>query len=81
MKLPRDIGGKEYATRLRHYGYQITRQTGSHLRLTSTAQGSKHHVTIPAHRKLKVSTLSDILTDVASYLKMDRAKLAQELFE
>jgi hypothetical protein len=27
-----------------------TRQTGSHLRLTSSRMGSEHHITIPAHR-------------------------------
>lgn len=36
MKLPRDIGGSELASLLGKYGYHVTRQTGSHLRLTST---------------------------------------------
>jgi len=40
MKLPRDIGGKELADLLSTYGYEITRQTGSHLRLTSSIRGS-----------------------------------------
>jgi predicted RNA binding protein YcfA (HicA-like mRNA interferase family) len=35
MKLPRDITGIELAKRLEILGYQITRQTGSHLRLTT----------------------------------------------
>ena len=62
------------------YGYEINRQTGSHLRLTSTAKGREHHITIPSHPVLKVGTLSDILADVASYLEVDRAKLVEELF-
>ena len=30
MKLPRDMGGEELVTLLGRYGYQVTRQTGSH---------------------------------------------------
>ncbi len=80
MKLPRDISGQELATLLRRYGYQITRKTGSHLRLTSNLKGGQHHITIPAHRALKVGTLSAVLTDVASYLELELSGLAEELF-
>jgi len=50
------------------------------MRLTSKLKGSEHHVTIPAHNPLKVGTLSQILTDVASYLDMTREQLIEELF-
>ncbi len=33
MKLPRDLGGEELAKLLKKYGYEVTRQTGSHMRL------------------------------------------------
>ncbi|HLL16788.1 MAG TPA: type II toxin-antitoxin system HicA family toxin [Pyrinomonadaceae bacterium] len=46
MKLPRDVSGEGLAGSLRTFGYQVTRQTGSHLRLT-TAENGEHHVTIP----------------------------------
>ena len=59
-------------------GYEVTRQTGSHLRMTCTAKEREHHVTVPMHRALRVGTLSDILADVASYLEMDT--LANRLF-
>ena len=81
MKLPRDLTGQELASLLRRFGYEITRQTGSHLRLTSSRTGHDHHVTIPAHRNLKVGTLASILTDVARYLEMDKARLSEELFK
>lgn len=42
--------------------------------------GTEHHVTIPAHRDLRLGTLASILTDVAAYLKKDRETLADELF-
>ena len=80
MKLPRDMGGPPLAKLLGRYGYQITRQEGSHLRLTSTAHGVEHHITIPAHRDLKVGTLAKILAEVAAYLEMSRSDLERELF-
>jgi predicted RNA binding protein YcfA (HicA-like mRNA interferase family) len=55
MRLPRDVGGQELAILLKRYGYEITRQTGSHLRLTTTQEG-EHHVTIPRHGSLRVGT-------------------------
>jgi predicted RNA binding protein YcfA (HicA-like mRNA interferase family) len=54
VKLPRQISGEELARLLHRYGYQITRQTGSHVRLTSKFKGSQHHVTIPAHKDLRI---------------------------
>ncbi len=80
MKLPRDLSGADLANALRRYAYETTRQTGSHLRLTSTAKGSEHHVTIPLHSALRVGTLSAILVDIAGYLDIDREQLASELF-
>lgn len=80
MKLPRDLSGQEQAGLLRKFGYQITRQTGSHLRLSSSSKDSEHHVTVPAHRALRVGTLAAILGEVASYLEMERRELAKRLF-
>ncbi len=80
MRLPRDLSGEELAHRLRRYGYTVTRRSGSHLRLTSTLRDREHHLTIPAHRALRVGTLGAILADVAAYLEMDREELAAALF-
>lgn len=80
MRLPRDLSGAELARLLRRYGYEVSRQTGSHIRLTSTMNGTEHHITIPAHKGLKLGTLGSILSDVAEYLKKDREDLAKELF-
>ena len=35
MRVPRDISGDQLANALKPLGYQITRQTGSHIRLTT----------------------------------------------
>jgi predicted RNA binding protein YcfA (HicA-like mRNA interferase family) len=61
LKLPRDLSGEELARLLRKYNYEVTRQTGSHMRLTSRIMGSEHHITIPAHKDLRVGTLASIL--------------------
>ncbi len=79
MKLPRDVSGEELAVLLRKFGYQVSRQTGSHLRLT-TLQGGEHHVTIPRHKSLRIGTLSSILKDVAEHLGMEREELVESLF-
>jgi predicted RNA binding protein YcfA (HicA-like mRNA interferase family) len=80
MKLPRDMGGEELAALLGRYGYKITRQTGSHIRLTSTSKGFEHHITIPRHKPLRVGTLSSIVNEIAAYLEIERQKLVKELF-
>ena len=79
MRLPRDIGGEELAVLLRRYGYEVTRQTGSHMRLT-TAEGGEHHVTVPRHSSLRVGTLSAILNDVAEHFDIPRERLVEVLF-
>lgn len=79
MKLPREISGEELVKLLKKYGYRITRQTGSHIRLTTTLQG-EHHITIPAHKYLKIGTLSSILNDIAIYFKINKSDLIEELF-
>jgi predicted RNA binding protein YcfA (HicA-like mRNA interferase family) len=43
-KIPRDITGYELIKIIEKFGYQITRQTGSHIRLTTKENGI-HHVT------------------------------------
>jgi predicted RNA binding protein YcfA (HicA-like mRNA interferase family) len=79
MKLPRDVSGTDLAKRLGRLGYGLTRQTGSHLRLTTT-EGGQHHLTIPNHDPLKVGTLAGILNDVAAHLEISRDELIQRLF-
>ena len=79
MRLPRDLSGTDLARALRKLGYDTTRQTGSHMRLT-TQENGEHHVTIPRHDPLRVGTLSAILGDVAGHLDTTRDELARRLF-
>jgi predicted RNA binding protein YcfA (HicA-like mRNA interferase family) len=79
LRLPRDLSGEELAVLLGRYGYEVTRQTGSHMRLTTT-QGGEHHITIPRHESLRVGTLNAILRDVAEHLDVPRQTLLTTLF-
>jgi predicted RNA binding protein YcfA (HicA-like mRNA interferase family) len=79
MRLPRDLSGSDLAHSLRKLGYSVTRQTGSHLRLTTFEHG-EHHLTIPLHSPLRIGTLSAILYDVSTHFKVSREQLLENLF-
>jgi predicted RNA binding protein YcfA (HicA-like mRNA interferase family) len=79
MKLPRDVSGAELAKLLATLGYRVTRQSGSHIRLTCE-EPTQHHVTIPNHADLRVGTLAGILADVAANRGVSRDELVQSLF-
>ena len=79
MKLPRDVSGDGLARGLASLGYEVTRQTGSHLRLTTTQHG-EHHVTIPRHPALRVGTLAAIMGEVGKHFGMERDELVRRVF-
>jgi len=80
MKMPRNLSGAELVKLLsKNFNYEITRQKGSHIRMT-TQEPSEHHITIPHHTPLKVGTLSAILADVAEHLGLSREELSEILF-
>jgi predicted RNA binding protein YcfA (HicA-like mRNA interferase family) len=79
MKLPRDVSGAQLAKLLGTLGYRVSRQSGSHIRLTC-ADPTQHHVTIPNHPDLRVGTLAAILTDVAAHHGLARETLIEKLF-
>lgn len=78
MKLPRDISGLSLAKALKALGYEITRQSGSHIRLTTAVNG-EHHITIPAHDPIKIGTLAGILGDIARHHELSRDELLRTL--
>ena len=69
MKIPRDVNGADLVRALRVLGYAPTRQTGSHIRIT-TQIGGEHHEAVPNHRPIKVGTLRGILRGIASHHSM-----------
>jgi len=78
MKLPRDITGNDLAKALVKLGYHVTRQTGSHIRLST--ENGEHHITVPAHNPLKIGTLAAILSDIESHHKLTREDMLKRLF-
>lgn len=79
MRLPRDVSGADLAEALHKLGYVVTRQTGSHLRLTTQEHG-EHHLTIPQHSPLRIGTLCAILADLAKHFELSRDQLLHKLF-
>ncbi len=78
-KLPRNIDAITLIVALRVLGYNVVRQTGSHIRLTSELMGYKHSITIPNHKPIKTGTLNSILNDIALYLNTDKSYLLDKL--
>ena len=79
MRIPRDIDGDKLAKLLSRFDYETTRQTGSHIRLTTRRNG-EHHITVPRHRTLKVGTLNAIVTDIAAHLDVSKKQILKDLF-
>ncbi|MGV8040115.1 MAG: type II toxin-antitoxin system HicA family toxin [Thermoanaerobaculaceae bacterium] len=80
MRLPRDLSGVDLARLLGRLGYVATRQTGSHLRLT-TEDGGQHHITIPLASPLRIGTLAGILADVARHAGLSRDEVLARLLQ
>jgi len=79
MKLPRNLTGAQLIKSLEQLGYQPTRQTGSHLRLTCPSPEA-HHLTIPLHDPLRIGTLAAIPAEVATHHGTTRDAVLAKLF-
>jgi predicted RNA binding protein YcfA (HicA-like mRNA interferase family) len=79
LRIPRDISAQELIKLLGDFGYTTTRQTGSHIRIT-TIQNGEHHITIPNHRPIKTGTLNAILSETAMHFKISKNDLICRLF-
>ncbi len=79
MKTPRDISGKELIKSLKVFGYEVVRQNGSHIMITTLQQG-EHHLAIPNHNPLKVGTLNGIFLNVATHFQLTKEQVIHKLF-
>jgi predicted RNA binding protein YcfA (HicA-like mRNA interferase family) len=60
VKIPRDLSGSDLVKALcREWGYRVVQQEGSHIVL-ETEDPSHQRIVVPAHRQLRVGTLSAI---------------------
>ena len=79
MKLPRDLAAADLEKALRRaFGYEFSRQAGSHRRLT-TQTGGQHHLTIPNRDPLRPGTLRAILGEVMEHHHLTLEQLLREL--
>jgi predicted RNA binding protein YcfA (HicA-like mRNA interferase family) len=78
MKVPRQWSGTDLKKALVVLGYEETRQTGSHVRLT-TRMGGEHHVTVPVQKVLPLGTLKSILRDVARHFNCTPDEILKRL--
>ncbi len=80
MKIPRDITGLDLVKRLKPFGYEVVRQTGSHIRI-QTLENGQHFETIPRHDPIKIGTLNNILKNIADHFGLTKDELAAKLFQ
>ncbi|TAE31275.1 MAG: type II toxin-antitoxin system HicA family toxin [Cytophagales bacterium] len=80
MKIPRDLTGLDLIKRLRVFGYEVVRQTGSHIRIQTTENGL-HYETIPKHDPIKIGTLNNILKNIAEHFGLTKDELVDRLFK
>ncbi len=78
MKIPRDIGASRLIQSLKVLGYEVTRQNGSHIRITTEREGH-HHEIIPNHSPIKIGTISSILNNIAAHHRLTLEELLQQL--
>lgn len=72
MKTPRNLSAQELIKISGKYGYEVTRQKGSHIRLVRHSDNGTHYVTVPNHNPIKLGTLSSIIADVAENLGISK---------
>lgn len=75
MKIPINLSGKELIKLLEKFGYHVSRQKGSHVRLTLNNQKGTLYLTIPLHNPLKLGTLASILNDVSEHLNISKEEI------
>jgi predicted RNA binding protein YcfA (HicA-like mRNA interferase family) len=79
MRLPRDASGRDLVRALESFGYVVVRQSGSHIRLSMSAQ-PQHSLTIPDHESLRVGTLAAVIAEVAAHHGISREEVVRRLF-
>ncbi|WEA00012.1 type II toxin-antitoxin system HicA family toxin [Mucilaginibacter sp. SJ] len=78
-RAPRDVSGKDLIKVLLKYGYEVIRQTGSHIRLSITFNDGVKNITIPNHDPIKLGALMAIINDVAEQLKINKEDIINKL--
>lgn len=79
MRIPRDLSGQDLIRLLcRDWEYRVVHQVGSHIVL-QTETPSHQRIAIPAHKNLRLGTLSAILKAVATHKGVTREQILRNL--
>jgi predicted RNA binding protein YcfA (HicA-like mRNA interferase family) len=81
MKLSRNESGPSLIKKLSKLGYVVSRQKGSHIRMSRITSQNEHHITIPNHNPIKIGLLAKILASVALALDITKEDLLDKLKE
>jgi predicted RNA binding protein YcfA (HicA-like mRNA interferase family) len=71
MKVPRNVEANDLINLLKRYGYDVIRQTGSHIRLSKKFDEGEHDITVPNHKPIKIGTLQNIVKDICFVNNLD----------
>jgi len=77
-KLPRDVSAARLVNALAALGYNLTRQKGSHIRIT-TQIGGEHHEVIPNHDPIKIGTFHTIIKSIARHHHVSIEELLRQI--
>ena len=78
MRTPLNVSGSDLIKSLQVLGYEISRQLGSHIRLTTKLDG-EYHITVPNHSPLRLGTFKSILKLVAAHHSLTIEELLEKL--
>jgi predicted RNA binding protein YcfA (HicA-like mRNA interferase family) len=73
------VSGKDLIKILSKYGYNIVRQSGSHIRMSITTADGIRNITIPNHDSIRLGTLMSIVNDVSDHLRIDKEDIIKKL--
>ena len=79
MKIPRDVDASDLLNVLGRYGYNVVRQTGSHVRLLKKLDEGEHAITVPNHKPIKIGTLQSIVKDICLVNGLDIDEIYSQL--
>ena len=78
MKIPRDMSGNDMVKLLcKNWGYSVVHRVGSHV-ILETDTPSRQRITVPSHPALKIGTLHNILSSVATHKQTLRELILTE---
>ena len=71
MQKLRRLSGDEVVSIFRGFGFDVTGQHGSHIKLVRDSRSGRQVLTIPAHRELDTGTLRAIIRQSGRFVAAD----------